>query len=189
MTSRIVSQVSSPFFAVFAFVFVSALSKHLLEVILTGGSIQTWRNEHRIWMIKTVTCHMYGSLDAIMKRLGMREASFLPTNKVADSDHVKLYQMGKFDFRISTTVLTSMVTLVVLNMAAFIAGVCRVIGTGNWEELLIQVLLSLHILIMGYPIMEGMILRKDKGRIPYSVTLLSTVIAMVILTFGSVVLL
>lgn len=182
-------EVSNSFFGVFPFIFLSACSKHLLEVILAGGSIQTWSNEQRIWMIKSVTSHLYGSLDAIMKRISMRKASFLPTNKVVDSDHVKLYQMGKFDFRISTTVLASMVTLVVLNMVAFMAGLARAIVFGNWEKMLIQVLLSLYILIMSYPVIEGMILRKDKGRIPYSVTLLSIVFAMVFLTLGSVVLL
>ena len=183
------SQVSSSFFVVFAFIFLSALSKHLWEVMSTGGSIRTWSNEQRIWMIKSVTTYLYGSLDAIMKRFGMRKASFSPTNKVSDSDRVKLYQMGKFDFRISKAVLTSMVTLVVLNMAAFIAGVARVIVFGNWEKMLMQLLLSLHILIMGSPVLEGMIVRKDKGRIPYSITLFSVVLAMVILNLGSVVLL
>jgi hypothetical protein len=70
----------------------------LQEVLLTGGSFQSWRNEQRIWMMKSVTTYLHGSLDAIMKKMGMREASFFPTNKVVDDEQVNLYQMGKFDF-------------------------------------------------------------------------------------------
>jgi hypothetical protein len=93
-----VSQVSNPYFVIFLFIFLSALSKHLQEVLLTGGSFQSWRNEQRIWMMKSVTTYLHGSLDAIMKKMGMREASFFPTNKVVDDEQVNLYQMGKFDF-------------------------------------------------------------------------------------------
>ncbi|RVX21747.1 Cellulose synthase-like protein G2 [Vitis vinifera] len=121
------------------------------KVLFTGGSFQTWMNEQRNWMIKSVTCHLYGSMDAIMKKIGMREASFLTTNKVVDNEQEKLFQMGKFDFRTSTAILAPVIILVISNMAA----------------------------------VEGMILRKDKGRVPPSITLLSTVLAMVLLTLGS----
>ncbi|CBI23575.3 unnamed protein product, partial [Vitis vinifera] len=71
-------EVSNSFFGVFPFIFLSACSKHLLEVILAGGSIQTWSNEQRIWMIKSVTSHLYGSLDAIMKRIRYQLQYLLP---------------------------------------------------------------------------------------------------------------
>ena len=69
-------------------------------------------------MIKSVTCHLYGSMDAIMKKIGMREASFLTTNKVVDNEQEKLFQMGKFDFRTSTAILAPVIILVISNMAA-----------------------------------------------------------------------
>lgn len=178
-------KVSDSFFMIFAFIFVSSLSKHLYEVLFTGGSFQTWMNEQRNWMIKSVTCHLYGSMDAIMKKIGMREASFLTTNKVVDNEEEKLYQMGKFDFRTSTAILAPVIILVISNMAAFMVGLARVIAAGNWDKMFVQVVLSFYILIMSYPIVEGMILRKDKGRVPPSITLLSTVLAMVLLTLGS----
>ncbi|CAK7327208.1 unnamed protein product [Dovyalis caffra] len=53
-------------------------------------SLRNMRNEQRIWMIKSVTSHLYGSLDAITKRLGLRKASFLLTNKVADNEQLCL---------------------------------------------------------------------------------------------------
>ncbi|KAG5236327.1 cellulose synthase protein [Salix suchowensis] len=150
-------QVSSSWFMVFSFIFLASLLKHLEEVLSTGASIQTLLNEQRIWMMKSVTAYTYGSLDAILKCFGMREASFLPTNKVADDEQVALYQMGKLNFQSSTMILMPIITLIILNMVSFIGGV----------------FLSLYILMVNYPVIEGMLLRKDKGRVPIPVTLLS----------------
>ncbi|RVW55864.1 Cellulose synthase-like protein G2 [Vitis vinifera] len=102
------------------------------EVILAGGSIQTWSNEQRIWMIKSVTSHLYGSLDAIMRGLDINYSTCFHGD-ISRIEHGRLHGRSRQSNR--------------------------------------------------------MILRKDKGRIPYSVTLLSIVFAMVFLTLGSVVLL
>ncbi|KAL5848984.1 hypothetical protein ACOSQ4_006997 [Xanthoceras sorbifolium] len=181
-------QVSSLFFNIFVFIFLSALLKHLYEVLASGGSIRIWRNEQRIWMMKSVTSYLYGTLDAFLEKFGLTEASFLPTNKVDDEEQVKRYQMGEFDFQTSTMLLAPLVTIIILNMAAFACGVYRMIFTGYREKMLLQVLLSFYILIMNYAVIEGMILRKDKGRIPPSVTLLSAFISVVFFSLGSVIL-
>ena len=161
---------------------------------LGGGAIDRrvipdiWINEQRIWIIMSVTCYLYGSMDAIMKKIGMREASFLTTDKVMDDEKEKLYQMGKFDFRTSTPIIAPLVILVILNMASFMLGLVRVIATGDWDKMLVQVVLSFYILIMSLPIIEGMTMRKDQGRVPSSITGLSIVVAMALLTVGSIVL-
>lgn len=181
-------EVSSSFFMVFSFIFLSAICKHLQEVISTGGSVYTWRNEQRIWMIKSVTSHFYGSMDAIMKILGLRKANFLPTNKVLDKEQVKRYEMGQVDFQTSSVFLVPMVSLIILNVAAVLCGVIRMIVVGNWDKLFAQVLLSLYILTINFAIVEGMIVRKDKGRISPSAILLSSVCFMIFLFFGSIIL-
>jgi hypothetical protein len=140
-------------------------------------------------MMKSITNHLYGSLDAIMKRMGMREASFLPTNKVEDDERAKLYQMGKFDFQTSNMFLVPMVALIILNMASFIGGLFRVIFLGDWDRMFVQVFISFYILIMNFPIIEGVMIRKDKGRIRSSVTLLSAVFSCGILFLGFIFLL
>ncbi|KAJ4722628.1 Cellulose synthase [Melia azedarach] len=179
-------EASSSSFYVFLFIFLSAISKHIYDVVSTGGSIITWRNEQRIWMIKSVTSSLYGSLNVIMEKLGLAEASFLPTNKVADDEQVKRYQMGLFDFRTSTMLLAPLVTLVFLNIAAFVCGVLRMIVAGDWETMFVQVFLSFYILAMNYAVVEGMTVRKDNGRISPSVTLLSAVLLVILLFLGSI---
>jgi len=182
-------EVSNWYFMVFSFIFLSSLSKHLQEVLSTGGSMMSWINEQRMWMIKSVTCHLYGSLDAIMKRLGMKEASFLTTNKVINDEQSRLYQMGKFDFQTSSTLLAPLVILTIVNFISFIGGVTRAMVTRKFSEMFMQVFLSFFIVTMGYPVIEGMILRKDKGRIPPSVIALSVFISTIFLSLGSLILL
>lgn len=170
---------------VFPFIFLSSGGKVLYDVLVTGGSFRSWINEHRIWMIKSITSHLYGSLDAVMKRIGMREASFLATNKVDDDEQAVLYKKGMFDFRTSAMFLAPMVTLVILNMVSFVVGMARVVLVGGLEKMILHVLLSLYILVMSYPIIEGMVIRKDKGRIPLSITVLSATLSLIFLPLGS----
>ncbi|KAI8566404.1 hypothetical protein RHMOL_Rhmol02G0037500 [Rhododendron molle] len=181
-------EASNWFFMVFSFVFLSSLSKHIQEVLSTGGSMSSWINEQRMWMIKSVTCHLYGCLDAIMKRLGMREASFMTTNKVIDDEQTRLYQTGKIDFQTSIMLLAPLVILTIVNVVSFVGGITRAMVAGKFSDMFIQVFLSLFIVTMGYPVIEGMILRKDKGRIPPSVTILSVLVSTIFLSLGSLVL-
>ncbi|KAF5736769.1 Cellulose synthase like G2 [Tripterygium wilfordii] len=182
-------QVSSAFFGIFLFNFVSVLSKHLLEIIVSasGNSIRTWINEQRIFMIRAVTCNLNGSLDSVMKKIGVREASFMLTNKVVDDEQVTRYQMGIFDFQTSNIFLVPLVTLVTLNILSFFGGVIRMIvfkGTGR-NAIFLQVILSLYISVVNYPVIEGMVVRKDRGRVPLSVTLLSATFSSIFLVLGS----
>ncbi|XP_057959552.1 cellulose synthase-like protein G3 [Malania oleifera] len=180
-------KVSSSWSILFLFICLSSLLEHLAEVYFTGGSICVWWNEVRNWMIKSATSNFFGSLDVMLKMVGLRQSSFLPTNKVVNEEQVKQYQRDIFDFQTSTMLLAPLVTLVILNMVAFFVGVARMIIAGSWDELLGQVLLSFFILLVLYPVIEGMVLRKDNGRIPPDVTFLSVLCTIIILSLGSIV--
>lgn len=171
---------------VYSFLFLSTLGKYLWEVVQTGGTMRTWWNEWRVWMIKSITAYFYGSLDAILKLFGFRKASFLPTNKVVDNDQLKRYQKGIYDFQASKMLIVPLVTLVTLNMVSFVLGSAKVIFEGRLSDLFGQVFLSFFILVVNYPIIEGMIFRKDKGSIPCSVTLLSILFCILLLFIGSI---
>ncbi|XP_016647665.1 PREDICTED: cellulose synthase-like protein G2 isoform X2 [Prunus mume] len=180
-------EVSNSYFIVFSFVFLSSISKHLYEVLSTGFTFRHWVNEQRIWMMKSVTSHLYGSVDAFMKKIGMREASFFPTNKVDNVDQLKRYNMGVFDFQTSILFLAPMAALVILNMASFAVGISRVIFSGELDKFFIQVFIPFYVILMNYPIVEGMLIRKDKGRIPPSVTLLSAIVSLIFYFLGSII--
>ncbi|MBA0768491.1 hypothetical protein Gotri_017287, partial [Gossypium trilobum] len=186
-------KVSDPNFNIFSIILVSSISKSLYEVVTTGEQFKVWRNEWRIWMMRSVTSYTYGCLDVILNKLGMKKATFLPTNKVTDDEQVKLYEMGVFDFRTATMFLAPLVTVILINIAAFVGAVVKALvvdddGDQYWEKMFGQMFLSFFILISNFAVIEGMIIRRDKAKIPLSSTLWSVVFSMFILLIGSVIL-
>nr|XP_043631025.1 cellulose synthase-like protein G2 [Erigeron canadensis] len=178
-------EVKSVFFLVFLSVFVLSNLQHLREIHSTGASLEAWKHEQRVWMMKGITSHLYGSIHAIMEKLGAKEASFLPTNKVIDDDQEKLYQMGMYNFQTSSMFLLPLSSLIILNLLAFVAGIVKVtFQREHINEIFVQTFLSFYITLMGYPVLEGMLIRKDKGRIAPSVSCYSVVISIIILSFG-----
>lgn len=140
-----------------------------------------------MWMIKSITAYFYGSLDAVLKLIGIRKASFIPTSKVVDEEQLNRYQKGIFDFKASPVFLVPLVTLTMLNMLSLTWGIAKVLVVGGLDEFFGQVFLSLFILVVNYPIVEGMVFRKDKlGGVSLSVTLLSAVCVLVLVTLSFV---
>ncbi|XP_021752288.1 cellulose synthase-like protein E1 [Chenopodium quinoa] len=182
-------KISDPFFIPFAFVFISSHLRPLYEAFSCGGSINLWLNTQRIVLIKGLTSYVYGTLDCVMGKLGIRETSFMPTNKAGDDDTSKWYLNGKYDFRTSNMFLVPIVTAVTLNLSSFVAGVARAIVTQSWDTLFAQAFFSFYIFIISLPVIEGMLLRKDKARIPVSTTLKSTLLSWFVLSLGYLILL
>ncbi|KAL8142785.1 hypothetical protein V2J09_015817 [Rumex salicifolius] len=157
-------QVSNPIFLVLALIFLSSRLKHLEEVLTNEGTVMLWWNEQRMRMLKVLTCSTYGTLEVILKILGLRKTSFIPTNKVIDNEQENMYHQGIYDFRTSSMFLSPLGTVVILNMVCFAGGSTRMLLAGNWDEMAAQVFLSGFYLVLSLPIIEGMYVRKDKGR-------------------------
>ncbi|RWR85698.1 cellulose synthase-like protein G2 [Cinnamomum micranthum f. kanehirae] len=180
-------KVSDPRFALFATVFISGSFQHLFEVLHTGGSFRTWWNELRIWMIRSVSSNFFGCLDIATRLIGVKRVDFGLTSKVAEEDQVHRYAKGVFDFQGAGLILVPVVTSSILNMAALIGGVWRVIVEGNYSALMVQLFLTLLITISSYPIIEGFAIRGDAGRVPPLITFLSIICTMVLLSLGFIV--
>ncbi|KAJ4968869.1 hypothetical protein NE237_015570 [Protea cynaroides] len=178
-------KVSNPWFIVFAISYISSLSQHLSEVLLCGDSFRTWWNEQRNWMIKSVASYSFSCLDVFMKRIGIRKANFILTSKVIDEEQVEKYKKGIFDFQGSKLFLVILATLVTINMVSLFCGLARVISEASYDDMFVQVFLSFAILTFSYPIMEGMIIRKDKGCISASISVISVIISIIFLSLGS----
>ncbi|KAF3955668.1 hypothetical protein CMV_019135 [Castanea mollissima] len=156
-------KVSDPWFAVFVAIYMSSLFQHLYEVLSSDGSIKTWWNEQRIWMIKSISGSLFGVLDAIMKFLGKKKVSLSLTNKAVDKEKFEKYEKGKFDFEGAAMFMVPLLILVILNIVCFFCGLRRVVIEKSLEEMFGQVFLSFFILILSYPILEGMV-TKGKGK-------------------------
>ncbi|KAL8104959.1 cellulose synthase-like protein G1 [Apium graveolens] len=155
-------EVSSSWFAVFAGVYMSSLIQHLYEVVSSGSSIRTWWNEQRIFLIKSVTALLFGSLDVLMKWLGITKASFRLTNKAVDQEKLEKYMKGKFDFSGAKMFMIPLTLLVILNTLCFIGGMKRVITMRNWGEMFGQAFLCSFILVLSLPILQGLIPKRNK---------------------------
>ncbi|XP_047955018.1 cellulose synthase-like protein G1 [Salvia hispanica] len=180
-------EVSSPFFAVFAFVFISSQLKHAQEVMASGDSLTTWANEQRVWVIKSLTSYFFGSFNAILEKIGLTKASFVPTSKVMEDQVAKLYQMGKYDFRAPSIFMVILCTIYMVNLASFVVGFGRVLHNGRMNEMVMQAFVPLFGVVMHYPLMEGMVLRKDVGRVSPLVSILSTVISSLISAYAALI--
>ncbi|KAI7980357.1 Cellulose synthase-like protein G2 [Camellia lanceoleosa] len=141
-------KISNPWFVAFASVYTSALCQHLYEVLSSGGSIGTWWNEQRIGKKKFW--------------VGITKASFRLTNKAIDQEKLKKYEKGKFDFKGAAIFMVPLTILVILNIVYFIGGAKMVITERNFGEMFGQIFLSSLILVLSYPILEGLIQRKSK---------------------------
>ncbi|KAL8142778.1 hypothetical protein V2J09_015810 [Rumex salicifolius] len=184
------SKASSSLFPLLAsIIFFSFQTKQLHEALTTGGTIASWWNEQRTWIIKMSTSYTYGCIDAIMKILGLKNTSFIPTNKVIDDDQAKRYHHGLYDFQTSSMFLVPIGTIVILNLICFLGGLVKTTVVGNWDEMALQEVLSGFFLVMSKPVIEGMIVRKDKGKFPTSATLKSIVVCLILLVLGPLILL
>ncbi|OIS98865.1 cellulose synthase-like protein g3 [Nicotiana attenuata] len=155
-------KVTSPWFALFTTIFLSSLLEHLYEVLSSGGNLRTWWNEQRIWIIKTVTACLFGCLDVLMKWLGIAKANFRLTNKAIDEEKLRKYEKGKFDFQGAKLFMVPLTFLVLFNLVCFTFGMKRMVSERNFEEMFGQGFLSFYVLVLSYPILEGLVSKKVK---------------------------
>ncbi|KAL8249025.1 hypothetical protein R6Q59_005893 [Mikania micrantha] len=155
---------SSPWFKVFASVYVSSLLQHLYEVLSSDGSFATWWNEQRIYFVKSISALLFGCVDVMMKSFGVMKASFRLTNKVVDREKLENYEKGNFDLEGAKMFMIPLTLLVLLNLVCFVGGVKRVISNNNVGEMFAQAFMSWTTLLLSYPILKGLIPNKTTSK-------------------------
>lgn len=135
----------------------------MYEVFSSGGTLRTWWNEQRIWVIKVVAGSLFGCIDCLMKKIGNSKTVFKLTNKAIAKEKVENYEKGKFDFEGAQVFMVPMVGLVIWNLVCSIVGLWSVIQKGNFSDMFGQLFLSTFLLLVSYPIIQGIVTRKRKG--------------------------
>ncbi|KAL5712210.1 hypothetical protein ACHQM5_014402 [Ranunculus cassubicifolius] len=177
-------KVSDPWFGIFVVFYVSSPFQQILEVLATGGSIRLFWNEQRLWFMKGATSNLLAFLDILKKLMGMKEIDFNPTNKSSKEKEIQKYQMDIFDFDIDSRFLLILATISCLNIVSLAVGIGRVIVQENFMEMFGQISLSHIILLLIYPVIEALLFRKDEGRIPKTVLLLSLSLVFIVYHIG-----
>ncbi|KAG6420294.1 hypothetical protein SASPL_116818 [Salvia splendens] len=119
---------------------------------MTGYRASTWITEERTWMIRCFTAYLYANVNTIMDKIGLRKASFLPTNKAVNDAAADLYQRGA--------------------------------GKGN-GMMLIERLIPVFGMMLHLPLLQGMVVRKDKGRVPTNVSIVSLLLSSILMAYAS----
>ncbi|KAK7305265.1 hypothetical protein VNO77_43167 [Canavalia gladiata] len=175
-------QMSSPWFIPFAYVMLGDSSYCLLEFLWSGGTIQGWWNELRIWLYKRTTSYLFAFVDTIIKSFGFSNAGFAISAKVAEENASQRYEKDIMEFGNSSPMMTLLATLAMLNLFCLLGVLLKqvVISEGNvriCKTMAVQVLLSGVLVLINIPIYQGLFLRKDKGRLPGSVAVKATTLA------------
>ncbi|XP_028785453.1 cellulose synthase-like protein E1 [Neltuma alba] len=177
-------KMSSPWFIPFAYVILAETAYSLLEFWICGGTIQGWWNEQRIWLYKRTSSYFFAFMDTTLKLLGFpSDSGFIITSKVAEEEVSQRYKGEIMEFGGSSPMFTLLATLAMLNLFCFLGvsmdalisedGFIRVL-----EKMMLQIILCGVLILINVPIYKGLFFRKDKGRLPTSVTIKSTIFAL-----------
>ncbi|KAM3347099.1 hypothetical protein ACQJBY_021211 [Aegilops geniculata] len=168
----------------FAAVFVWSSLQHLagVSVAKRGLAARTWWNEQRFWALNAVTGQLFACVGVALSLVGAggRAVDFDLTNKASDD---RLYSDGVFDFAGCSALLLPATTLCLLNAAALVGGVWRMVGRGG--NMSGELFLLCYIAALSYPLLQGMFLRRDPARVPARITAMSVAMVATLLSlFG-----
>jgi len=155
----------------------------LLEFLRVGGTIKGWWNELRMWVYKRTSSYLFAFVDTMLKIFGFSNSAFIISAKVAEENVSQRYEKEILEFGNSSPMLTLLATFAMLNLFCLVGMLLRkVVLSGAsvriFEAMLLQVLLSGVLVLINIPIYQGLFLRRDKGRLPRSVAVTSTTLAL-----------
>jgi hypothetical protein len=174
----------SPWITPFIYITVVKNIYSLYEALTSGDTLGGWWNGQRMWLVKRITSYLYGVIDNIRKLLGLSKMGFVVSPKVSDEDESKRYEQEIMEFGTSSPEYVIIATIALLNLVCLVGGLGQILTSGQnmlLNGLFLQVVLCGLLVIINIPIYEAMFLRKDRGRIPFSVTLASVGFVMMVL--------
>lgn len=170
-------EITSPWIAPFVYVFCVKNMYSLYEALSSGDTLKGWWNGQRMWLVKRITSYLFGVLDNLWKLLGLSKMNFVVSPKVSDEDESKRYEQEIMEFGSSDPEYVIIGTITLLNLVCLLGGLSKVMKVGwnniHLDALFPQLILCGMVVITSIPFYEAMFLRKDKGRIPFPVTLAS----------------
>ncbi|KAJ6423706.1 hypothetical protein OIU84_024641 [Salix udensis] len=177
-------QVSSPWFIPFAYVIFGKYISSLVEFLRADGTVLGWWNEQRIWLYKRTSSYLFATTDTVLKKLGFGDTGFAITDKVADEDVSERYEKEMMEFGSASPMFVVLSTLAMLNLFCLVGVVKKVIMNESsvrlFQTMPLQILLCGVLVLVNWPLYQGLLLRKDRGRMPTSVTLKSSAVALLV---------
>nr|GLL38693.1 cellulose synthase-like protein E1 [Ipomoea trifida] len=177
-------QVSSVWFLPFAYLVVTTLAYSCAEFLYTDGTLLGWWNEQRMWLYKRLSAYLLAFLDITLKLAGCSNSTFVISAKVSDEDVCVRYEQEMMEFGSDSPMFTILSSVAMLNLLCFVGAVKKMVTQRFvFENLGLQIVLCGVLVLINLPIYNGMLLRKDKGRMPSTVTYKAIVVALSACTF------
>ncbi|CAJ1971521.1 unnamed protein product [Sphenostylis stenocarpa] len=173
-------EMSSSWFIPFACVIVGNTTYSLIEGLSIGASIRGWWNAMRMWLYLRTSAFFFAFIDAIFEHFGRANSSFVVTAKTIEDDAAQRYEKEIMEFGTSSPYFTVLATLALLNLFCLLATLKDlVLGNGAFdaEKMVLQLLLCVVLVLINFPLYEAIFIRKDKGRLPTSLSIKSTTLA------------
>ncbi|XP_073109211.1 cellulose synthase-like protein G3 isoform X2 [Elaeis guineensis] len=175
---RLFPEVFDPWFYLYVYLFLAAYITDLVDFLRAKGSIHRWWNDQRIWMVRGLTSHLFGTIQFALNHVGISTPGFNVTSKVIEEEQSERYDKGMFDFGIASPFFVILGTAAIVNLSSFVIGIARAARIeGVFNEMFLHLFLSGFIVVNCLPIYEAMFLRKDGGKMPGNVTLISILVA------------
>ncbi|MBA0740909.1 hypothetical protein Gogos_014092 [Gossypium gossypioides] len=121
---NIFPKVSEPWFLLYVLVFLGAYGQDFLEHCVGGGTIQRWWSDQRLWMIKGLSCFLFGLTEFLLKSM-FQQGNGVNAIVVISFNHLPIYEAmvlrsdkGKMPIRISFTATT--LVLAVYSVASLV---------------------------------------------------------------------
>ncbi|KAM1039520.1 hypothetical protein EV2_029704 [Malus domestica] len=179
-------QISSPWFIPFAYVIIGKYTWSFAEFLWCGGTTLGWWNEQRIWLYQRTSSYLFAFIDTILHSFGYSDSAFVITAKVADEDVSQRYKKEIMEFGDSSPMLTPLATIALLNLYCFAGFVKEAINRKGiaqvYDTLTLQIMLCGALILINLPLFQALYLRKDKGKIPATVTFKSMACAVIACT-------
>ncbi|XP_058112670.1 cellulose synthase-like protein E6 isoform X3 [Magnolia sinica] len=169
-------EILRPWSIPFAYVTVAKHTYSLVEGLWLGDTVESWWNQQRIWLYRRTSAYFFADIDVALKLSGLAKSAFAITAKETDDEVAKRYEQEIMEFGSTSPMFTILATLAMLNLFCLIGAIKRVAmgdEMGDVEALMLQFVLCGVLVIINWPIYQGLFLRKDMGRLPTSVAFTS----------------
>ncbi|KAB1212587.1 Cellulose synthase-like protein G3 [Morella rubra] len=178
-------RVLDQWFLLYAFLFFGAYMQDFLDFFLAGGSVQNWWNDQRIWMVKGLSCLLFGLVEYLLKSLGISTQGFNLTSKVVDDEQRRRSGQGVFEFGVASPLFVPLTAAAIMNLVSFFWGVTEICMGRNWEGLFGQMFIAGFVTVNCWPVYDAMFLRSDKGRMHTKTTKTSSLLVFVLYIIAS----
>ncbi|CAK9324469.1 unnamed protein product [Citrullus colocynthis] len=185
--THIFPEVWDAWFVVYILLFLGAYGEDLVEFLLAGGTFGKWWNDQRMWSIRAVSSLLFGSMEFILKCLGINSSlSFNVTSKAIDEEQSKRYKQELFEFGVLSPMFVPIATAATVNLVSFIYGVIEIWRWGGaWKHVFAQMLVAGFGVVNCWPVYVAMALRNDGGKLPPKLTFLSISLTLLLCSFAA----